>query len=309
MIARILTGGWMTNDVVGIVNPAAGKGRAEQVWRRVERELRAAGVNTRTAVTRRPGDAALLTRQALDAGHSTVAAVGGDGTVHEVVNGLFDGTGIAPGARLAIVPAGTGMDFARNIGAKRGVRAAVERILASREQCVDVGVVPAAGRVFVNFMETGLGAAVVAREAQLSDSWPGRASFFVAALGAAVREDNMRVHVRVAGQSVYRGPAVSVVVANGRYFAGGMKIAPMARMDDGALDVLILGDFRRLELASQIWKIYPGVHVKHDKVMHVRGPSAEVETAGASLLDLDGELGGNGSCTVHLLPNALRVLA
>lgn len=279
------------------------------MWRRVERELRAAGIGTRTAVTRRPGDAALLSRKALDEGRSTIAAVGGDGTVHEVVNGLFNGIGIDPRARLAIVPAGTGMDFARNIRAKRGVPAAVERIVRGQERRVDVGVVPAAQRVFINFMETGLGAAVVAREARLSDSWPGRASFFVAALSAAVRENNMPVQVRVDGQSVYRGPAVSVVVANGRYFAGGMKIAPMARMDDGTLDVLILGDFRRLELASQIWKIYPGVHVRHDKVMHVRGASVEVETAGGALLDLDGELGGNGSCAVQILPRALRVLA
>ncbi len=299
----------MTDDVVGIVNPAAGNGRAQQIWHRVERELHRRGIGTRTRVTRRPGDGSSMTREALDAGHTTFAAVGGDGTVHEVVNGLFNGTEIDGRSRLAVVPAGTGMDFARNIRAKRGVRAAAERIVRGQEQRVDVGLVPAEGRVFINFMETGLGAAVVAREARLSDSWPGRASFLVAALGAAVREDNLPVRVRVDGETIYGGTAVSVVVANGRYFAGGMKIAPMARMDDGVLDVLILGDFRRLELATQIWKIYPGVHLAHEKVIHVRGASAEIETDGTGRLDLDGELGGNGSCLVRLLPRALRVLA
>lgn len=296
-------------DVVGIVNPVAGNGRAGKVWGRVEKELHALGFDTRTCVTRRAGDGADLAREALSAGHRTIAAVGGDGTVHEIVNGFFDGKDIRVDARLAVVPAGTGMDFARNIGARRGVPAAVERIVRGHVRRLDVGLVPSLGKVFINFMETGLGAAVVAREARLSDNWPGRASFFVAALGAAVSEDNLPVHVRVDGRSVYEGPAVSVVVANGRYFAGGMKIAPMAKLDDGLLDVLILGDFRRLELARQIWKIYPGVHVTHNKVLHLRATSAEIKTEGRSLLDLDGELGGRGSCLVRLMPGALRVLA
>lgn len=296
-------------DVVGIVNPVAGNGRGVAVWERVERQLHALGMGTRTCVTRGPADGATLTREALSAGYRTIAAVGGDGTVHEVINGLYQDSHIVSDARIAVVPAGTGMDFARNIGARRGVRAAVERIVRGQERRVDVGLVPAEGRVFINFMETGLGAAVVAREARLSDKWPGRASFFVAALAAGVSEDNLPVRVWVDGEPVYRGPAVSVVVANGRYFAGGMKIAPMAKMDDGLLDVLVLGDFRRLELATQIWKIYPGVHVTHEKVLHVRGTTAEIETEGQGLLDLDGELGGSGSWRVQLLPGALRVLA
>lgn len=259
-------------------------------------------------MTRARGDGEEHARQALSDGYRTIVAVGGDGTVHEVINGIVAGFGAPSDARLAVVPAGTGMDFLRNIGAARGVEAAVARIVRGRERRIDLGVVAARDRVFVNFMETGLGAAVVAREERLSDGWPGRLSFLLAALGAAVTEDNLSVRIQVDGNNVYRGPAVSVVVANGRYFGGGMKIAPTAEMDDGRLDVLVLGNFRRLELASQIWKIYPGIHLSHRKVVHVQATSVEIETGGGGLLDLDGELGGAGSCQVTLRPQALRVL-
>jgi diacylglycerol kinase family enzyme len=200
------------------------------------------------------------------------------------------------------------MDFARNVGAKRGHAAAVKRVTRGRELRVDVGFMRDEGRVFVNFMETGLGAAVVARVSHMGDRWPGRLSFFAAALSAAVTESNIRVHVQTDGAFVYEGPAVSVVAANGRYFGGGMKIAPAARMDDGLLDLLILGDLGKLELARQIWKIYPGKHVSHPKVMHLRASAVTVTTRGESLLDLDGELGGKGSCSATVLPRALTVL-
>lgn len=171
-----------------------------------------------------------------------------------------------------------------------------------------MGFVPGEQRAFVNFMETGLGAAVVAREARLSDVWPGRASFLVAAVGAAMTESNLPMRISADGTTLYQGPAVSVVVANGRFFGGGMKIAPPAQIDDGYLDVLVLGDFRRLELVRQIWKIYPGVHLTHNKVIHARARSVSIDAPDTALLDLDGELVGRPSGTIHLLPSSLRVL-
>lgn len=297
-----------TEAILAVVNPAAGSGRAESIWQRASLELERRGIAVRTVVTRARGHAATLVEEARRDGYTTFAAVGGDGTVHEVVNGLLDDTGIDPGVRLAVVQAGTGMDFARNLGLGRGLRAAVGRILAGKERHVDVGFVPSERRSFVNFMETGLGAAVVAREARLSDAWPGRASFLVAAVGAAMTERNVRIQVSADGIPIYAGCAVSVVVANGQYFGGGMKIAPVARIDDGLLDLMILGDFGRLELVRQIWKIYPGAHLAHRKVLHVRARSVSIQAPDSALLDLDGELGGNPSTTVRLLPSALRVL-
>lgn len=292
--------------VVAILNPAAGRGRAEQLWSRVATRLEWHGIHASALRTAGPGDATRLTREALAAGSRTIMAVGGDGTIHEVVNGFLDDGAIRQDARLAVLPAGTGVDFVRNLGLRRGVVPAVERVLRGRETRIDLG--RAGEYAFVNFAETGLGASVVAREREFGGGWPGRASFFLAAVQAAMDEDNIGVRIVVDGGAVYDGPAVSVVVANGRYFGGGMKIAPSASMDDGLFDIFVLGDFNRIELVSQIWKIYPGVHVGHRKVLWRRGRRIEIDVDRQTRLDLDGELRGPGPYQLDIHPGALRVV-
>jgi YegS/Rv2252/BmrU family lipid kinase len=296
--------------VVAIVNPAAGGGRAPRRWRTVESLLSRAGIRPKTFETEKSGDAAAAAQRAAAAGVDTILAVGGDGTVHEIVNGLADGDALRPNIRLGIVPAGTGMDFARNLRLPRRPDLVAARIVAGRERRVDIGVAQSTERrMFVNFAETGLGAAVVAREARMSDLWPGRVSFFIAAMGASLREDNATASVAVDGKTVYDGPLVSVVIANGIYFGGGMRIAPHAAIDDGHLDVLVLGDFARAELVSQAWKLYPGSHLRHPKVLWLTGSIVTVEPRSPMRLDLDGELYGEGPYTFCVLQKTLRVLA
>ncbi|GAC1445533.1 MAG: diacylglycerol kinase family lipid kinase [Chloroflexota bacterium] len=243
-------------------------------------------------------------------GAKTLIAVGGDGTVHEVVNGFKEGEEVRDDVRLGIVPAGTGMDFARNIGMSRGVATAVRHLIQGSERRIDVGMCQSDRiRVFVNFAETGLGASVVAREAAFGPGWPGRISYLMAAIAAAMSEENPWARVCVDGDRVYEGPLVSVVVANGRYFGGGMKIAPQASVCDGIFDILILGDFSKAELIGQVWKIYPGFHVAHRKVLSVRGSRVTILSSPGTRLDLDGELGSEGPYSFRVLPQALRVLA
>jgi diacylglycerol kinase family enzyme len=130
----------------------------------------------------------------------------------------------------------------------------------------------------------------------------------LASVDAALHEDNIQTAIRLDGFTVYKGPVVSVVVANGRYFGGGMRIAPQAAMDDGLLDVILIGDFTRLELITQIWKIYPGLHLAHPKVLWWQGKEVEIESDRQSPLDLDGELYPSGTHRISLLPRALPLL-
>jgi YegS/Rv2252/BmrU family lipid kinase len=294
--------------LAAIVNPAAGQGRAEQRWRRVQHELFCHGVEAETLRTAGRGDAVRLASRAVEEGFRTLLAVGGDGTVHEVVNGIY-ASGALGKVRLGVVPAGTGMDFARNTRVGRRLQATVGRILSGNERRVDLGLAGAyTPAVFVNFAESGIGAAVVAHEARRRPM-PGRAAYLVAALDAIRAQRNVPAAVKVDGVDAFDGPVVSVVIANGRYFGGGMRIAPRASMDDGLLDVLILGDFSRGELLAQIWKIYPGVHLSHSKVAWLRGRSVELHLHGPSQLDLDGELYGEGPYRFSILAAALRLLA
>jgi diacylglycerol kinase (ATP) len=295
--------------IAAIVNPAAGGGRAARRWRRVERLLGRHDVSVRVLETREHNHATLLTRDAVRSGYRTILSVGGDGTLHEVVNGLMEHGQPRDDVRLGVIPAGTGMDFQRNMGIRFGLRRAVKGLLAGTERRIDIGIahgdIP---RAFINFAEVGLGAAVVAREARFGPAWPGRASFFVAAIEAAMKDDNIAAGISIDGVDLWRGAVTSVVVANGPYFGGGMRIAPPAIMDDGHLDTVVLADFSKLERLTQIWKIYPGVHMKHRKVLWQRASEVVVETDGPAYLDLDGELYTDRLFRFSILHRALRVL-
>jgi diacylglycerol kinase (ATP) len=291
------------------VNPAAGNGRATARWQAVSRRLATAGISASAFPTQRRGDAVRLAREAVETGFETIVAVGGDGTVSEVINGLLTSGGIPTAVRLATVPAGTGMDFARNAHLPRRPDRVAAAIIEGRERLLDIGISESDHRrAFVNFAETGLGAAVVARQARMSHAWPGRVSFFLAALAASVQDMNVNASISVDGSVVYDGRLASVVIANGMFFGGGMKIAPSASMDDGKLDVLVLGDFRRPELISQMWKLYPGSHVAHPKVLWTTGTTISVTPRAPTRLDLDGELYGEGPYTFRVAERALRIL-
>ena len=211
--------------------------------------------------------------------------------------------------RVGVIPAGTGMDFFRNTGLPRGLEAAVDRIALGTEHRIDVGMLTAPVlKAFVNFAEIGLGASVVARQSAFSSRWPGRASFFLAGIAAAAREDPIAGRVIVDGTTVYDGRLVSLVVANGAYFGGGMKIAPPAHVDDGALDVVLLGDLSKVDLVSQMWKVYPGIHLRNPQVHWMRGSRIQFEPTVPGRLDLDGELYPGGASQIVVLPKALRAL-
>lgn len=275
----------------------------------MQRRLRSHGISVEVFASRGPGDGSAQTRIALDAGYRTVLAVGGDGTLHEVVNALVRDQSVRDDVTVGMVPAGTGMDFVRNARMVRGVSAAVDRIVRGQERLFDVGILTLPFyRVFVNFAEVGLGAAVVAREAAFSSRWPGRASFFLAGIAAAAKDHPIAGKVIVDDKTVYQGRMVSLVVANGAYFGGGMKIAPPARVDDGRLDVVLLGDLSRVDLVSQMWKLYPGIHLRNPQVLWMRAATVSFEPETPGQLDLDGELYPGGTSRFSIQPRALRML-
>jgi diacylglycerol kinase (ATP) len=294
---------------VAIVNPVAGGGRAAARWKLVEESLTRAGVRSQTVTTERRGHALELSRSALKAGARTLIAVGGDGTVHEVVNGLLDGENVSSDVQVAVVPAGTGMDFLRNTGASRDPRVIAAHILSETERRIDLGLVCGTQTtVFVNFAEIGLGASVVTRSEAHHPRIPGKTSYLLAAVAAALSERNSDFVIKVDGVEVFRGAGVSAIIANGPYAGAGMQIAPQARMDSGRLELTLLGDFSRAELLAHIWKIYPGTHVNLKKVLCWHGTNFEIVSSASSRLDLDGELYPPGAHRIRVLPRVLRVI-
>ncbi|MBP6841142.1 MAG: diacylglycerol kinase family lipid kinase [Kofleriaceae bacterium] len=307
---------------VVIVNPRAQGGATGRKWPELAEVVRRR-LPFEEVRTEAPGDATRLARAALEAGAEQVVALGGDGTINEVANGFFvDGQPIAPTARLGILPFGTGGDFRRTIAMPREVAAAADVLAAGHTRVIDVGrltyTTPAgaeATRMFVNICSFGISGLVDQLVNQSSKKLGGRVSFFMATARATWRYSNQRVRLRF-DDSRAEADALdltinTVAVANGRYFGGGMFVAPNAELDDGQFDVVALGDFGFGDLLASGRRIYAGTHLGMDKVTsrRARVVAAEPIDPGAVVeLDLDGENVGHLPARFELVPRALTVV-
>lgn len=309
----------MPASCVVIVNPAARSGRAGRKWPALSQQLEAAGCKHVTLHTRAPGEATRLCEAALRSGTTLIIAAGGDGTINEVANGFFDQANrdqlIAPDARLGILPLGTGSDFARTFGI-RDAGSAIETLAAGASTLIDVGCVELqrAGaqpltRYFVNIADLGLGAETV----NLVNHGPriGGAflSYLIGAVRAILAHRPPHISLRFDDGEVVAEPMSIVVIANNRYFGGGMLVAPEAQPDDGLFDVLWLkGTSRGRLLVDLLPKVYRGAHLGHPLVCRRRTAQLSLESLLPVPLEIDGEQIGTAPVTFRLLPRALRIV-
>jgi YegS/Rv2252/BmrU family lipid kinase len=293
---------------VAIVNPAAGRGTAVRTWRRVEPLLAGTGRRLVAWCSEQPGHTAELARRAVELGAGTLLVVGGDGTVNEAVNGLLAEPREENRPIVACVPAGTGNDFARGLGI-RAASDAIEALRGVSTRAVDVGWVRGAReqvpRAFVNALSAGLGAEVAGA---LTGRWRrlGPAAFTLIALRAIARSRAVPALVEVDGVAHEVGPSRLLLLANGVFAAGGLKLAPPARLDDGQLDLVALGAVSRLELALRLLPAArSGIHLRHAAVGHTLGRRFALRSA--MPYEVDGEVAGSGPMEVWVEPSVLRV--
>jgi YegS/Rv2252/BmrU family lipid kinase len=302
-----------------IVNPTAGSGRAGRLEGELRERLSAAGIEHRVDLTQRPRHAEELARLAISEGYDALGVVGGDGTLNEVIHGYLDGTGRpVKGPALCLIPAGTGGDFRKTFSWSERTSDGIERLISARRQALDLGVVEVTRldgtrerRAFVNILSFGVGGLTD----QLVNAGPkwigGKAAFLWGAFRATLAYRPVPVELRVDGEERFVGPIVNVAVANGRFFGGGMKVAPDADPKDGLFDVVAITDRTTLESVALAPHMYRGTHVSQTGVISLRGrriearatrPEAEV------LVDLDGEMPGRLPLTAEIMPGALELL-
>jgi YegS/Rv2252/BmrU family lipid kinase len=303
-----------------VVNPAAQGGRLGKRWPELAGEVRRELGGFEEALTRAPGDAERLTTEALESGAGIVVAVGGDGTINEVANGFFDADRPrAPEAALGVLPFGTGGDFRRSIRVPRATRDAARLLAEGHTRTIDVGHLTFTDladqtrtRVFVNISSFGWSGLVVEIANTSSKRFGAKASFLLAAARGLMRYENQRVRMVFEGDeqsAVELGVAV-VAVANGRYFGGGMQVAPTAELDDGVFDVVAVADVSKMTLVRSFPRVYGGSHLDSEGVSLRRTKVVRAEPLGSEpiRLDVDGENPGKLPATFRVLPGALRVV-
>lgn len=305
----------MGAEIAVVVNPVAGHGRTRRLWPAVARAMQEAGLTFDASFTSGPGDACTLAAEAARAGYSLVVAVGGDGTLNEVVNGLLASD--APRSsdvRLGVVSCGTGCDLIRTLGIPRGV-AGVSALAGGESRPIDVGQVTYRApdgtpgrRCFVNAGDLGLGAEVARRVNRGSKRLGGFLSFFVGGAVSIVKVRFQPVEYVVDDEPPVADVAGLVFVANGRYAAGGMLFAPQAELDDGLFDVVLLREVSRPELLFDLFpRVYRGAHLGHPRVVHRKAARLVVSSPEPLHLEVDGELPGGAPAEFTLLPRAIRV--
>jgi diacylglycerol kinase (ATP) len=231
--------------------------------------------------------------------------VGGDGTVNEVVNALAGSE-----AELAVLPSGTGQDFGRSYDIPTAVDDAVHVALEGRTRMVDLGRVECEGggtRFFANVGSAGMSGSVARRANSMSKALGGRVTFFYALTREFLGWRNTQVTVELADGVRREGRMHDVIVANGRWHGGGMQLAPEASQDDGAFDVVLIGDIDKLDFLTTAPKLYSGAYLSHPKVELLRSATAVVDAAEPLPLEVDGEPIGTTPARFEVVPGALRL--
>ena len=285
-----------------LVNPASANGKTGKRWPKLRERARELGLDGDVLLSERPGHLIELARAAA-ATYDLLVVVGGDGTLNEVVNGV-----VGSSAELAILPAGTGQDFGRTYGIPTRFDDTVRVALGGESKTIDLGRATFAGgeRHFANVGSVGMSGAVAKRANSMSKALGGRATFYYALVREFIRWENTEVTVTFDGGE-RRGPMHDVIVANGQWHGGGMRLAPEAKFDDGLFDVVVIGNVSKLDFVTTSPKLYKGGHVHHPRVDVVRTAWLEVEAAEPLPVELEGEPVGTTSVRFEIVPRALRV--
>ena len=306
----------MRDRIFFVVNPVSAAKSTGKIWPQYAVALKEQGFEFDYEFTERPEHATELTAKALKDGYGTIVSVGGDGTMNEVVNGFFEnGSLINAAARLAVFSRGTGCDFIRSIGIKKGFDDLVSLLKRNDTIKCDIGKVNflsykgyTVEKYFLNVADIGLGGETTNRVNKTSKVLKGFLSFLICAVKSILSYKNKQFELIIDGATVYKEKLNSVVIANGQYFGGGMQIAPNAVLDDGVFDVIVLGNLTKPEIFTSFPLIYKGKHLKHPKLKQLRGRRVTVRCEEKALLEIDGEQLGTSDAEFEILPNLISVL-
>lgn len=304
-------------DLLVIANGILQRGSAGRRWAGAELRLKEVfGNRFEIQFTLARNDATQMARSALEAGATWLAAAGGDGTIHEVVNGYFSGAkNIRPEADLSFIPCGSGNDWTRTLGIPAHPAHAVTALQRSVARRVDVGLAEFQApegspntRVFLNVAEAGVGGRMAAHLNEGMSLKRTRIGYRLNTIAGALTYRRCGLEVVIDGDAaISTGPALSLIVAGGQYFGAGMRCAPMAQPDDGLLEIIIIGNFGKMELLWKIHRFFSGSYLTDSKVTHRSARSLEVRPAGRVCLELDGEFAGLLPARFRILPAALAI--
>ena len=300
-----------------IVNPASGAGKAGREWAQVQTWLPSTGIPHETVLTTRPLEATEIAQRAVRESRPVVVAVGGDGTLNEVVNGFFhNGAPIPTTTKLAMVPLGTGGDFRRTLRIPLDVRAAVQLLSSGVSRRLDVGCVTyekadgsTAVRHFINIADAGLGGDVVNQMGNGTKRF-GNLAYTLGGFRALIGFKNKPMTVDIDDVTFQLPKAQQVVVANCQFFGGGMQMAPSASPTDGVFDVILIKNAGKIETMRGMNDFRAGKHLdqSNPKIELLYGKRVSVTSPKKVRIDVDGEAVGFLPALFEIQPSSIEFI-
>ncbi|MFC1964110.1 diacylglycerol/lipid kinase family protein [Chloroflexota bacterium] len=294
-----------------IVNLTAGAGRAAREWQHISHLLKNIGLSFEHDITESPGHAIELAKSAAEKGYQLVVSVGGDGTINEIVNGLYDSGGIKD-ITLGIISTGTGSDYVRSFGLDHRFQEACQRLVNPRKLLVDIGVAEyarngqKAKRLFVNCAGLGFDAEIVKATTQRFKALGGKPAYLAGLLTTFLLYRNRAVTLSVDGKTEER-KVCTVLVSKGKYTGGSMLVAPQADPADGFFDVLIIEELSKADLLWSLPRIYRGTHLTHPRVTLKKAQEVQIQSIQQTFFQADGELLGETPVRFQVLPAMLNL--
>lgn len=283
-----------------IYNPTAGAGRSKKVMQAVETYLTQQNVDYEVAETKYPRHAEELAHGAVGRGYAGILSVGGDGTLLEVADGLFD-----TGETLGIIPAGTGNDFRRAVHVPKDPLEALDVVLKGGSRKVDVGML-GDDKPFLNVAGTGFDVAVIRNTEKVRRIVTGGLAYFLGILMSLIRYESINVTLEVNGETLKRR-VLLIAVANGKAFGGGLQVAPDASVTDGLLNVLIINHVSRLRILVELPKLKKGLIEKISVAEQLTCSQIRISCDTPQIFDVDGDVFGQTPASISVRPAALNV--
>lgn len=304
-----------------IVNPKSASGSTRENWSAIASDLRTHFGPFQVAFTKGPANGIELAKRSAEEGRKFIIACGGDGTINEIANGILLSN---TDCELGIFPSGTGGDFRRTLGIPSELREAARALREGQTRSIDVGKVTfqnkdnqPVSRFFLNISSFGLAASIIERvKSSTSLKWlpldtiRGRASFALSTLQEVVGLDSTRVRVKIDDGEETPLTTVNFCVANARYFGGGMMIAPEAKLGDGFLDIINIGDIKTAKIVLNAYTLYRGTHLDLPEVKDTLAKRIEARPFNDTdevHIEVDGELLGKLPAIYEVVAGALRV--
>ena len=288
------------NTIYAVVNPVSSNGKTGHRWPNHEKKIKEAGINLEVKMTHYPGHAIKLTQDALKMGYKTIMAVGGDGTVNEVLNGFYENDKIInEDSVLLILSQGTGSDYIRSLNLTKDINDIIDTYNRYKIKKVDIGKITyldfdsiKRSRYFINTADVGIGGETVEFVNQSSKIMGGLLTYLYGVIRTLIKYDNKKMKLKIDDKVIKEDILNSVMVSLGKYFGGGMIIAPEAEVDDGIFDITILGNLSKIETVLNLYRAYKGTHIYYKKIDYLKGKKVSIESDQRVLIDIDGECAG-----------------